>query len=179
MTQLSIYAWVIISPGLPRALSLLLISAWLWAAPITAETQDETTQGPCLHIDWRGTVIVIMVMVTVTDRLIVMDVRCRFLFTLCTLLLTAGSDGSPFTDCIQSKGKAGFYEGFIDATESGAKCMNWNDVPGVIERYPGKGLGDHSFCRNPDGRIRPWCFFPNSRGRIDWGYCDCKQGSYI
>uniref|UniRef100_A0A8C1PFQ0 Neurotrypsin n=1 Tax=Cyprinus carpio TaxID=7962 RepID=A0A8C1PFQ0_CYPCA len=115
-------------------------------------------------------------MVTLTDKLIGMDVRCRFLFTVCSLLI-AFSDGSPFTDCIQSKGKAGFYEGSIDSTESGVKCMNWSDMPGVLERYPGKGLGDHSFCRNPDGRIRPWCFFPNSRGRIDWGYCDCKQGS--
>lgn len=114
-------------------------------------------------------------MVTLTDKLIGMDVRCRFLFTVCSLLI-AFSDGSPFTDCIQSKGKAGFYEGSIDSTESGVKCMNWSDMPGVLERYPGKGLGDHSFCRNPDGRIRPWCFFPNSRGRIDWGYCDCKQG---
>uniref|UniRef100_A0A8C1M730 Neurotrypsin n=1 Tax=Cyprinus carpio TaxID=7962 RepID=A0A8C1M730_CYPCA len=104
-----------------------------------------------------------------------MDVRCRFLVTVCSLLLIARSDGSPFTDCIQSKGKAGFYEGSIDSTESGVKCMNWSDVPGVIERYPGKGLGGHSFCRNPDGRIRPWCFFPNTRGRMDWGYCDCKQ----
>ncbi|XP_065110703.1 neurotrypsin [Paramisgurnus dabryanus] len=106
-----------------------------------------------------------------------MDASSRFILTVCTLLLVARSDGSPFTDCIQGKGKAGFYEGFIDVTESGVKCMNWSEVPGVIERYPGKGLGDHSLCRNPDGRIRPWCFFPNSRGRIDWGYCDCKQGS--
>ncbi|XP_051561416.1 neurotrypsin-like [Myxocyprinus asiaticus] len=106
-----------------------------------------------------------------------MDASTRFFLTVCTLLLIACVYGSPFTDCIQSKGKAGLYEGAIDVTESGVKCMNWSEVPGVIERNPGKGLGDHSFCRNPDGRIRPWCFFPTSRGRIDWGYCDCKQGS--
>ncbi|XP_051559658.1 neurotrypsin [Myxocyprinus asiaticus] len=106
-----------------------------------------------------------------------MDASSRFFFIVSSLLLIACGDGSPFTDCIQSKGKAGFYEGSIDVTESGVKCMNWSEVPGVIDRYQGKGLGDHSLCRNPDGRIRPWCFFANSRGRIDWGYCDCKQGS--
>ncbi|KAJ8339763.1 hypothetical protein SKAU_G00343960 [Synaphobranchus kaupii] len=109
----------------------------------------------------------------------------RLLVAITIVILGAkfslGSDASsfilPFTDCIQSKGKAGYYQGSIDVTESGGKCMNWSDVAGVKDRYPGKGLGDHNFCRNPDGRIRPWCFFRNNRGRIDWGYCDCKQGS--
>lgn len=83
----------------------------------------------------------------------------------------------PFTDCAHSRGKDAFYRGAIDVTESGARCMNWTEVPGLKERYPGKGIGDHNHCRNPDGRIRPWCFFRNQRGRVDWGYCDCKQGA--
>nr|XP_040041983.1 neurotrypsin isoform X1 [Gasterosteus aculeatus aculeatus]XP_040041984.1 neurotrypsin isoform X1 [Gasterosteus aculeatus aculeatus] len=83
----------------------------------------------------------------------------------------------PFTDCIQSRGKGGFYRGAMDVTESGARCMNWTEVDGFTERHPGKGIGEHSRCRNPDGRIRPWCFFRNHKGRVDWGYCDCKQGS--
>ncbi|KAM7394278.1 hypothetical protein PAMP_021091 [Pampus punctatissimus] len=55
--------------------------------------------------------------------------------------------------------------------------MNWTEVSGFKERYPDKGIGEHNHCRNPDGRIRPWCFFRNHRDRVDWGYCDCKQGS--
>ncbi|TSO98570.1 Neurotrypsin [Bagarius yarrelli] len=83
---------------------------------------------------------------------------------------------NPFSECAPSRGRGASYRGSVDVTESGARCMNWSEVSGVTARYPGKGLGEHNFCRNPDARIRPWCFFRNARGRIDWGYCDCKQG---
>lgn len=39
-------------------------------------------------------------------------------------------------------------------------------------RYPDKGLKDN-FCRNPDGRQRPWCFTTNPD--TPWEYCDVKQ----
>lgn len=98
-----------------------------------------------------------------------------FLLLLCVSWTSAFLN--PFSECTQSRGRGASYRGSVDVTESGARCMNWTDVSGVTARYPGKGLGEHNFCRNPDARIRPWCFFRNARGRIDWGYCDCKQGT--
>ncbi|XP_049576030.1 neurotrypsin [Syngnathus scovelli] len=103
-------------------------------------------------------------------------------FLALTTALLWPSDGhssliQPFDYCAQSRGSGALYRGAIDVTESGARCMNWSEVGGFTERHPGKGVGEHNQCRNPDGRIRAWCFFRNQRGRVDWGYCDCKQGS--
>lgn len=39
-------------------------------------------------------------------------------------------------------------------------------------RYPDKGLKDN-YCRNPDGRQRPWCFTTDPG--TPWEYCNVKQ----
>ncbi|XP_057700240.1 neurotrypsin [Corythoichthys intestinalis] len=103
-----------------------------------------------------------------------------FIALTAVLLWPIGGHSSliqPFGDCAQSRGSGAAYRGAIDVTESGARCMNWSEVGGFTERHPGKDVGEHNQCRNPDGRIRAWCFFRNKKGRVDWGYCDCKQGS--
>ena len=41
--------------------------------------------------------------------------------------------------------------------------------------YPSTGLGDHNYCRNPDGEDQgAWCYTTDPNHR--WEYCACPQG---
>ncbi|XP_055290852.1 neurotrypsin isoform X2 [Moschus berezovskii] len=67
-------------------------------------------------------------------------------------------------------------------TRSGAPCLSWADVPPFLARPPPAGWAQlrgqrHNFCRSADGAGRPWCFYRDARGTVDWGYCDCRRGS--
>ncbi|KAA8590191.1 hypothetical protein FQN60_014125 [Etheostoma spectabile] len=77
-------------------------------------------------------------------------------------------------ECMNCNGED--YRGPMDHTESGKECQRWDlDDPHKHlyhpKRYPDKGLDDN-YCRNPDGRHRPWCFTtdPNTH----WEYCNIK-----
>uniref|UniRef100_A0A3B4ULC3 Hepatocyte growth factor n=1 Tax=Seriola dumerili TaxID=41447 RepID=A0A3B4ULC3_SERDU len=77
-------------------------------------------------------------------------------------------------ECMNCNGED--YRGPMDHTESGKECQRWDlDEPHKHlyhpKRYPDKGLDDN-YCRNPDGRHRPWCFTtdPNK----PWEYCNIK-----
>uniref|UniRef100_A0A7N6B7I9 Hepatocyte growth factor n=1 Tax=Anabas testudineus TaxID=64144 RepID=A0A7N6B7I9_ANATE len=77
-------------------------------------------------------------------------------------------------ECVSCNGED--YRGPMDHTESGKECQRWDlDEPHKHlyhpKRYPDKGLDDN-YCRNPDGRHRPWCFTtdPNT----PWEYCNIK-----
>jgi hypothetical protein len=42
-----------------------------------------------------------------------------------------------------------------------------------VENYPGRGLGDHNNCRDPDGEEQLWCYTTNPNVR--WDYCTCAD----
>ncbi|KAK5853477.1 hypothetical protein PBY51_014624 [Eleginops maclovinus] len=79
--------------------------------------------------------------------------------------------------CAHGFTELGYYNGSVSLTESGSPCLKWTDFPDYMRQYPGRGLGPHSFCRNPDREDQPWCFFRQSSGAIGWAHCDCHQGA--
>lgn len=96
-----------------------------------------------------------------------------------------------------AKGRS--YRGLVSYTVSGRTCKNWlSDNPwkgagqtatpdveeGGIMKW-GNGLGNHNYCRNPDGAEgfdKPWCFtldpkVPKEACNIE--QCPDKQPEYV
>jgi len=76
----------------------------------------------------------------------------------------------PF-DCYTGDGED--YIGLANMGESGRNCMNWVEQ-GKFKK--GHGVGSHNYCRNPNGRKRPWCFTIDPQKK--WEYCtvaECKD----
>lgn len=77
-------------------------------------------------------------------------------------------------ECVACKGES--YRGPMDFTESGKECQRWDlQRPHRHryrpERYPNKGLDDN-YCRNPDGKSRPWCYTLDPD--TPWEFCAVK-----
>ena len=68
------------------------------------------------------------------------------------------------------------YRGCQTQTITGKTCQKWTSQSphthsNTPSNKPGKGLGAHNYCRNPDGSTNGiWCYTtdPNTR----WEYCD-------
>jgi len=74
------------------------------------------------------------------------------------------------------------YIGCQYETQSGYMCQNWlaqspqwhSYIP---DWYPDGHLGDHNFCRNPDGDTTIWCITTNPSVR--WEFCSPRTSSSV
>ncbi|CAH1267685.1 ADGRL3 [Branchiostoma lanceolatum] len=67
--------------------------------------------------------------------------------------------------CAYEADKGVSYVGTVVAAHNNVPCLSWHSVPdfgNINAVYPIPGnmrlLGHDNYCRNPDGRARPWCY---------------------
>ncbi|XP_055087883.1 hepatocyte growth factor a isoform X2 [Periophthalmus magnuspinnatus] len=75
-------------------------------------------------------------------------------------------------ECMKCNGED--YRGRVDHTEGGRECQRWDSVRPhkhlfQPKKYRDKNLKDN-YCRNPDNRLRPWCYTMDPK--IPWEYCN-------
>ena len=61
------------------------------------------------------------------------------------------------------------YRGTANTTKTGIPCQKWSDTQPHNHSFT--HVGDHNFCRNPDGMDdqRVWCFTADPN--IEWDFC--------
>jgi len=74
------------------------------------------------------------------------------------------------------------YLGCQYQTNSGYTCQNWLEQSPqshsyIPEWYPDGHLGDHNFCRNPDGDSTIWCVTTNPSVR--WEFCTPRSSGSV
>ncbi len=71
------------------------------------------------------------------------------------------------------------YLGNVSVTETGLECQRWDSQTPHrhsyhLTNFPEKDLTLASnYCRNPNGRIRPWCYTTDRD--IEWEYCRLER----
>ena len=90
----------------------------------------------------------------------------------------APPSGCAASECYKDS-TAADYRGTVSKTMSGLACLSW----GIHKKSDGhkgywtgssgaagKGVGNHGYCRNPNGEPTAWCYTTSSSKR--WELCD-------
>ncbi|XP_078417341.1 hepatocyte growth factor activator serine protease isoform X2 [Cetorhinus maximus] len=81
--------------------------------------------------------------------------------------------------CYEDNGMS--YKGTKDESSSGIECMPWNEDflrdrlnISSLEEALQLGLGNHSYCRNPDSDEKPWCYIMLDH-HVSWEHCNVAK----
>jgi len=83
-------------------------------------------------------------------------------------MFVAAASMDPY-DCYNGDGSD--YPGLHCTTKGGRSCQKWLDTePHNTGKTAGdKGMGNHNYCRNPDGKEQPYCYTMDTD--MEWEYC--------
>ncbi|XP_036383858.1 phosphoinositide-3-kinase-interacting protein 1 [Megalops cyprinoides] len=89
---------------------------------------------------------------------------------LCVAFVTCASN---IQECTRYNGVD--YRGEQQITSTGKRCLNWMNITRDynVTAYTDaeRGVGDHSYCRNPDSSDKPWCYVADEEGRVQRQDC--------
>ena len=86
---------------------------------------------------------------TSLSRYLSILVLCKGLRIVCAEP-NSGQEDQGQIGCQQRSTLGRDYVGEANTTVEGIPCQGWSDT------YP--HVGDHNFCRNPDGDSKVWCY---------------------
>ncbi|KRZ28507.1 Neurotrypsin [Trichinella pseudospiralis] len=79
-------------------------------------------------------------------------------------------------DCIIGDGKT--YAGNANVTENGLPCLPWTNYKLKNIPLSSKQLGNHNYCRNPNGASKPWCMV-DEKVRQNCDIPVCSKGQVV
>jgi hypothetical protein len=71
------------------------------------------------------------------------------------------------SSCYTPDDNGASYRGLVETTSSGRKCMRWTEVEDGPAISDSNGLGNHGYCRNPDGQAKPYCHPMDTPGETE------------